>query len=117
MKRQFIRLSRAWYGTSRLRASDFHDEVMFGLYAPGGCEGELAVRWYTLPKLGCQGARLEAYDDSWRALAQFPDVLARMADIPVDYRTCISPEEFCRLLEACGFEDATPAQAAQGGEV
>ena len=113
-KRQFIHLSRAWYGVSALQERDFRDEVMFSLlFEDGSTEGEIAIRWYDFPAPGGQAARLEAFDDSWETLGKFQDVIARMAALPLQKRSCISPEQFCRLLEACGFEDATPAQAPQ----
>ncbi len=113
-KRRFTHLSRAWYSQSALRDREFRDEVMFGLYhSDGSCEGELAVRWYPLGNQNA--ARLEAFDDSWSTLAQLQDVVAAMAALPHQSRSRITPERFCQLLQACGFEDTTPTQAPQEG--
>ncbi len=113
-KRQFIHLSRAWYGPAALRGQGFRDEVMFGLlFDDGSTEGEIAVRWYDIPAPCGQAARLEAFDDSWQVLGQLQDVVAAMAALPHQTRSCISPERFGQLLDACGFEDATPTQAAK----
>lgn len=113
-KRRFTHLSRAWYGQAALRDREFRDEVMFGLFFDDGATaGEIAVRWYDFPAPGGQAARLEAFDDSWRVLGQLQDVVAAMAALPHQSHSCISPERFCQLLEACGFEDVTPTQAAK----
>lgn len=106
--RYFIHLKRAWYGDVTLRNMSFEDEVLFGIgprTGEGTC-GEMAVRWYQLHGVLCP--RLEAFDDSWRVLASFGDVLETMGRIPAGWSNAIAPRAFCCLLEASGFLDRTP---------
>lgn len=101
--RGFSHVGRAWYA-SQLATERHIDEVMFGLYCPdGGTSGEMAMRWYDLGR--DKAPRLEAFDDAWSALAQFPDLIAALGEI--DGRN-ITPEDFCRLLIRLGFRDDTP---------
>jgi hypothetical protein len=106
--RYFIHLRRAWYGDVTLRNMPYADEVLFGIgprTGEGTC-GEMAVRWYELHGILCP--RLEAFDDSWRVLASFGDLLETMGSIPAGWRNAIAPRAFCALLEARGFLDRTP---------
>lgn len=83
--------------------------VTFGLYRVegGGTVGMLAVRW---EKLGNEIVpQLHAYYDSWRVLASFADVLARMAEVTGE--SC-SPEAFCQILLECGFIDRGERKAS-----
>ncbi|MCL4473541.1 MAG: hypothetical protein M1455_06330 [Actinobacteria bacterium] len=109
-RRQFIQLSRAYYGAISLATTrDVTDEIQVGFYHPdGGTSGEFSIVWIALT---CADTvpRLEAFNDSWDALWQFRDVLEKMA--AVDGQN-ISPDDFCRLLESCGVEDATPVERA-----
>ncbi len=110
MKRKFIQLSRAWYEKSCLPNQEYVDEVMFGDYGEKSPTwGEMALRWYTLPGLDLPAAQLECFDDAFKALAQFPDVITALAAHEPD----IQPEQFCRLLLAMGFEDVTPKEATK----
>jgi hypothetical protein len=49
--------------------------------------------------------RLEAFDDSWHALAQCSDLLAALAQH--DSET-ITPSQCCEILTGLGFVDRTP---------
>ncbi|SDI56336.1 hypothetical protein [Paraburkholderia phenazinium] len=74
--------------------------VTFGLYRVegGGTVGLLSVRWENLGNEVVP--QLHAYFDSWRVLASFSDVLARMSEVA---GAPCSPEAFCQILLDCGF--------------
>lgn len=109
-KRQFIQLSRAWYGPAKLRLDDTDDtidEITIGLYDnEGGTTGEFAIEWVKLA--GREVPKLCAYDDSWSALFKFKDILRRMAELDDSNPT---PKQICSLLESCGVEDVTPVKS------
>jgi len=110
--KQYIITSQAWYASTALNTTDHVDDVNFGFYSPrGGTSGEMSVCWHNLGEKWEGGnkvihvaPRLECYNDAWHALAQFKDVIDAMAE--VDDQD-ITPQEFCHLLERCGFVDAT----------
>jgi len=102
--RSYIHLSRAWYGEANLTDSNRLDSISFGLYYPGdGCEAEMTVEWTQLKDKSVP--YLHAFDDSWKALASFGDLLAAIAK--VDNKN-VTPTQFCAILESCGFKDNTP---------
>jgi len=109
LKRGFHHLSAAWYGPANLACDrECVDNVMVGFYHPeGGTSGEFCVSWERLG--GKVTPVLRAYDDSWSALHQFSDVLAKMAEHDSEDMT---PQAFCELLNSCGVEDMT--QRAKG---
>jgi hypothetical protein len=95
LRREFYRNPASY-----CRVMNVESAVTFGLFEvdSGGTVGMLSVRW---EKLGNELApQLHAYYDSWRVLASFADVLARMADMTGP--SC-SPDAFCQLLVDCGF--------------
>lgn len=100
--KQYIIHSESWYAEASPREG-ISEEVVFGFYSPtGGCSGEIFMRWHPLG--GSPTPRLECYDDGWHALAQFKDVIDAMAEVDGE---CITPKQFCELLDKCGFMDAT----------
>lgn len=106
--RYFVHLKRAWYAEATLRETPFADEVNFGT-APvsgAGIHGELAVRWYRLDHV--LAPRLEVFDDGWRLLPDFGDILEAMARVRTGRNMAITPAAFCALLEGYGFADRTP---------
>ncbi|MFA7287452.1 MAG: hypothetical protein WC055_01085 [Melioribacteraceae bacterium] len=106
-KRQFIHLSRAYYGPSNLLHSDIIDEITMGFYhKDGGTTGEFSIKWIKLA--GREVPKLCAFDDSWDALFKFKDVLRRMAELDDENPT---PEEICMLLSSCSIEDVTPTKS------
>jgi len=107
-RRQFIHLSRAWYGATRLhRDHDYVDEITIGMYYPGGgTTGEFTIRWIRMSHKNVP--LLCVYNDAWDALWEFRDVLAELTGF--DGRN-VSPEEICELLLRCGIEDKTPVES------
>lgn len=113
-RRGFTRRSQAWYAKSLPFPDDVTEEVMFGIYhREGGTTGEMAMRWHCLDADVCP--RIECFGDSFDALRSFGDLLAKLAEYDIDHRPMIdrgakprlTPEEFCKLLIGCGFEDRT----------
>ncbi|MFL9966899.1 hypothetical protein PQR02_39350 [Paraburkholderia sediminicola] len=85
--------------------------VTFGLYRVegGGTVGMLSVCWENLGNDVVP--QMHAYYDSWRVLASFSDVLARMSE--VTGKPC-SPDEFCQILLDCGFVNRVEPGLADG---
>lgn len=100
--RGFYHYSEAWYASGAPRR-EYVDEVMFGFYPDGGgTVGEMGVRWQMLG--GKCVPQLQVYDDAWKVLATFKDVIDAMAKHDNEN---IQPKDFCALLLACGFRDMT----------
>lgn len=78
-------------------------EINFGLYdKQGGTDGEMKITWV---ELGLKKVpKLEIFDDAWKVLHSFSDVLAKLSDY--DNKN-IPPETFVEILQSCGFEDLT----------
>jgi hypothetical protein len=117
--KQYIHTSEAWYASSSLANEKYVDEVTFGFYAPGGgTSGEMGVRWYDLSRPYIKGERhiaprLECFSDAWHALWQLKDVLMALAHFDDQD---ITPEDFCKILDHCGFTDNTPRKDKVGVE-
>lgn len=111
-EKQFTVLSQSYYADTRMsvkeRAEGF-DEIVLGYYAPeGGTIGELCIRWRPLEANKPPAPRLEAFDDSWHALASFKDVLDALAELD-DTRPSV--KEVVSVLLKCGFTDATQRES------
>jgi hypothetical protein len=101
--RAFTHRNRSWYAKYLQPHTGAVDEVMFGYYNPeGGTSGEMAMRWYDLG--GAPTPRIEVFCDAWHALSTFGNVLAALGELD---GSDISPEQFCNVLRALGFEDHT----------
>lgn len=105
--RQFSIMSQSWYFESNMdpvRRAAGEDEITIGFYcADGGTSGEFSIRWERLN--GVLTARLKAFEDSWSALAQFGDVLEKLAALDStnpDVGTVVE------ALLRCDVVDATP---------
>lgn len=104
--RGFTILSQSWYADSNLSPAERKngvDEILFGLFAPeGGTSGELSIRWK--PLQGKAVPQLQAFDDSWSALATFADLLPKLAELD---NTQPTVEQVAAVLMSCGFVDMT----------
>lgn len=79
---------------------------MFGLYARNdGTEGEMGMRWVNLQ--GKQVPQLQVFDDAWKVLAQFTDLIEALGEHDNEN---ITPQEFVEILKRCGFADFTEYQ-------
>lgn len=76
------------------------DEVNLYIESSDGIAGgEVCMRWYQSEEAGID-VRLHCWLGDWHALAQFKDVIEALR--VYDDRE-ITPQEFCQLLERCGF--------------
>ena len=99
--RGFHWLSKAYYAKNINR--DCHDEIMIGDYCEdGGTSGEFAIRWMSVANKITP--RLEAFDDSWKVLNDYADILPHLAKLD---SSDPSPETVVGILKQCGFEDMT----------
>lgn len=79
--------------------SDGREEIMFALHHPGGgVIGEIAMRW--IPLTGKMVPQIQSFDDSWKVLACFSDLIEKLADFDGEN---ITPEKFIEILESLGF--------------
>lgn len=103
----YTHLKRAWYGESCLKNyKDTLDEVIFGFYSPdGGTSGEMCMRWEELDRKATP--QLTVWNDTWHTLWEFRNVIESLADVDDQH---ITPEQFCEILNRCGFQDRTPVK-------
>lgn len=113
MRKSFIQLSRAWYGTPNIRIRrqadrSFIDEIH--IEVSDGPESYAAVfEWFTIDSgLGC---RFSAYDDGWGIFAQVPELFAQLGRWDTSVAGDPSREDVAAILRSVGFEDATPLNA------
>jgi len=103
-RRKFVHLSKAWYAGSALSHAEYTDEINMGKYWDDGSTiGEITLRWYNVGVHNCP--KLEAFEDSWKALKEFQDLIDKLSEID---GTNPSPETICNLLLSLGIEDVTP---------
>ena len=101
----FFQHSRAFYAKTltSIQHKDTVDMINIGFFDPqGGAAGEFSVRWL---RVGDKiTPHLEAFDDSWRALANMPELIQFMAEVDgLD----ITPHFFREHLLTLGFTDLT----------
>lgn len=98
--RGYYRASKSFYAKT-LNSENI--EVMFGMYSmDGGTEGEMSMEWEDLQ--GKKTALLRCFDDSWKVLSLFTDLIQRMGQVS-DHD--VQEEDFCKILTECGFKDMT----------
>jgi hypothetical protein len=106
MIRGFTILSQSWYANANLRSANFVDDVIFGLYdndvKPGQTTGEMSIKWYELG--GKIVPRLECFDDAWKTLSEFTDVITMLA---AKDNQNITPDKVAEILLSRGFIDRT----------
>lgn len=105
--RGFYILSQSWYAEAnmRRRKPDFVDDVMFGIYPEDGTEGTYGEMTMIWRRLGNNIVpQLHIFDDAWRVLASFTDLIKQLA--VVDGQN-ITVEQFTNILKSCGFKDLT----------
>lgn len=101
----FVWYSQAWYAGNLNRGSvdDEVDSISIGMYAEeGGTDGEFAITWCKLG--GALVPKLEVFDDGWRVLSQFPQLLVELAALD---NQNVTPERMAALLLRLGFADLT----------
>lgn len=106
-----IKYRKYWVATNAWWKGHLNDkspEIYFGIYPEGGgTSGEMSVVWKIMHKNGCDGEsqlypELQCFDDGWKALSMFPDLLEEMGK--VDSKK-ISPEDFIEILKKCKFKE------------
>lgn len=105
--RGFSVLSEAWYAEhSKMRG--IVDEIEIGLYpaSGSGCCFEFAIRWHLLNRE--TAARVEVFDDAFRAFAEFFDVFASLAKMRNPSVAAVAA-----MLRTLGYVDRT--QRTRGG--
>jgi len=97
--RGYHRSSKAWYSKN----NNDRTRVGFGMYAEeGGTSGEMEMEWIELGGKEC--AILKCFEDGWNALALFTDLIQKMGEVDSE---AIQEEDFCKMLDECGFKDLT----------
>ncbi|MBX3253307.1 MAG: hypothetical protein KF862_04115 [Chitinophagaceae bacterium] len=100
--RGYHRTSKAWYATEK---DKYEPRIEFGFYhrdGDPGTIGEMSIRWkYLDDKLV---PYLHAFDDSWKALSTFTDLLKEMVQWN---NKNITEDQFAQLLNKTGFTDLT----------
>lgn len=98
--RGYHRSSKAWYAKSLNDKID----INFGMYSASGkgTSGEMTMEWVELDGKLC--AKLKCFEDSWSALALFPDLIKKMGEVDSEL---IQEEDFAKMLDECGFKDMT----------
>jgi len=90
--------TNAWW---KGHLNDKSPEIYFGLYPPGGgTSGEMSIIWKELRKTLVP--ELKCFDDGWKALSLFPDLLKEMGKAD---NNKISPEDFITILKKCKFKE------------
>jgi hypothetical protein len=99
--RGFVWSSKAWYAEgARIK----NGEICLGIYSShGGAVGEMLIEWEELA--GRMVPKLEAFNDSWKVLAGFTDVLEALSRFNDDEN--VSEEDVIKVLLECGFTDKT----------
>lgn len=111
-KKQFVQLSRAWHGKANLLDARFVDEITIGLYySDRSTDGQFSIRWQYISDK--EIPVLVAYDDSWKFLFEFQELIEMLKSIDNENTT---PKRFCELLVEIGIEDRTPEINPYGEE-
>ena len=98
--RGFTRANKAWYAEANKITMPL---IHFGIYSnDGGTTGEMTMEWIDLS--GKIAPQLQSFNDSWKALASFYDVIESLRN--VDGKD-ITDDEFVKILLDCGFIDHT----------
>jgi hypothetical protein len=110
--RQYVVLSRAWYGEASLqymRKEGVVDQISVGHYSSGGgTTGEFIIEQHRFnqPRHGQLAVRVCLFDDAWHLLVHEAELFRRIGELPEGS----SFEDVERVLQEVGFVDATPAE-------
>lgn len=111
----YYHLSRAWYAQAATQRGPNApvDEIMFGRYfGDGSGTWEAGMRWYILRDGREPAARLEVFDDAFRALAELPGLFTELASVQAG---TMGPVDFATMLQRHGFRDMTPERPPSSG--
>ncbi len=93
----YVRHSKAWY-SHVMRGI----EVDIVISPDEGASSEMRVKWIDVDGDLC--AKLECFEDSWKALDKFKPLFKKMAEIQGEK---IQEDDFCQMLNSLGFKDLT----------
>lgn len=105
MIRGFYWASRAWYAKANGLGLE-NEQIVLGMYSSNGpreTSGEMMIEWIEIQK-GKKSPQLQAFDDSWSALAMFADLIGVLGEMDNEDP---SPEKIIEILKGCGFQDLT----------
>lgn len=104
MRKEYILLSKAWYGKTCLEDAKYKEEITFSvLDEENGLIGEVSVEWHLLNnKLS---PKINIFSDAWRLFGICNDLFLTLSRFN---NKDVSPEEFIKCLEMHGFKDVTP---------
>lgn len=104
MEKQYVLLSKAWYGDVCLKNMDYEDEVTFSIYDEAtSLQGECCVKWYYLD--GKLSPKVEVFADAWCLFAECNDLFLLLSK---HHNEDLTPAQFIECLNKCGFKDNTP---------
>jgi hypothetical protein len=105
--RGFIWSNKAWYASANNIKNGM---IHFGIYSTGGgTTGEMSMEWMEIA--GDNVPFLKAFNDSWKNLASFGDILEALSRI--DSKN-ITDVDFVKILLECGFCDLTKYTYREG---
>jgi hypothetical protein len=105
-KKTFYCSNLAYYANAIGRTKK---ETMISLDSGGGTYGEFAIRWVDIGN--DLVPQLQAFDDSWDALSQMPELIESLKEID---NQNYSQSDFNELLLRLGYEDKTPYSDPDG---
>lgn len=101
--RGFHWCTKAWYWYWNMGLNE-KPTITFGMYYKNdGTPGEMSMKWHNL-KGSTLIPKLEVFDDSWKVLASFTDVIQKLGEHDDEN---ITEEQFVQILLECGFTDLT----------
>lgn len=96
--------SKYFRGYYYLNSEYVSNEIVFGLYSPGGGTiGEICMKWVLIGNR--KVPQMQSYYDSWRVLSCFTDLLDRLSI--EDDNPFLSIDEFIEILKSFEFIDTT----------
>lgn len=105
-KKQFVTLSRAWYGAANLQSrkdSRVVDEICFGWYSlDRECHAEGMFRWVMLGQRGA-AVKICVFEDGWLLLSD-QKIWQKLSGL---HETNPSIEVVEKVLLECGYKDNT----------
>ena len=108
-KKHFYCSNLAWYADANKINKP---EIMIGYFNPDlMIDGEFSIKWIDLGNESVP--RLEAFNDSWKALFGMPELISALAKI--DHRK-YTQQQIMDILLSLGYEDHTAYQAPEDVE-
>lgn len=104
MKKEYIVLSKAWYGKPSLEDENCVEEITLVVSDDDDILlGDISVQWLELNNELC--AKINMFYDTWKIFSVCNDLFLTLSKFDNEP---VSVKEFIKCLEKCGFEDVTP---------